>query len=164
MTDYWLYSKLKGATGEQIFEVAEAYEIDYTTCGHTKLNLTLDATALLTKENQDDMATVILNDIMREQSREIDVKKLIKTVHINEKKKIVTVILTNGNKGISRCTDPDIFDPYVGFSVALTYALFPSRTSAVKFVDKCVDKNEAKAEAKAKASAKKQAKKGKANE
>lgn len=164
MTDYWLYSNLKGATEEQIFEGADVYEIDYTKYEHPKLNLTLDATALLTKENQDDMATVILNDIMREKSREIDVKKLIKTVHINEKKKIVTVILTNGNKGISRCTDPDIFDPYVGFSVALTYALFPSRTSAVKFVDKCVDKNEAKTEARAKASAKKQAKKVKANE
>lgn len=164
MTDYWLYSKLKGATGEQIFEITKAYEIDYTGYGHPELNLTLDATALLTKENQDDMATVILDDFMRNQNCGVDVKKLIKTVHINEKKKIVTVVLTNGNKGISRCTDPDIFDPYVGFSVALTYALFPSRTSAVKFVDKCIDKNEAKAKAIAKASAKKQAKKVKTNE
>ena len=164
MTDYWLYSKLRYKTGEQVFESTKAYTINYTGCGYAELNLTLDASALLSEEKEEDMPIRYFNEVVRETNKELDIKKLIKTVHINESKKTVTVVLTNGNKGISRCQDPDLFDPYVGFSVALTYALFPSRTSAVKFVDKCKEKNEAKAVARAKAVAKKQAKKVKANE
>ena len=159
MKDYWLYLVFKDKSIQDILDSITEYSRRDNLCGDVELNVTLNATQLYYKEKKEDMATVILNDIMREQHCEVDVKKLIKTVHINEKKKIVTVVLTNGNKGISRCTDPDTFDPYVGFSVALTYALFPSRTSAVKFVDKCIDKSEKKAQARAKASAKKQAKK-----
>lgn len=71
----------------------------------------------------------------------VDVTKLIRTVHINEKKRVVTVVLTDGRKGIARCHDQDIFDVQIGFSMALTYALFSSRTQAIKYVNKCVEKN-----------------------
>ncbi len=59
----------------------------------------------------------------------------IKTVHINDKKKVVTVVFANGSKGIARCHPNDEFDPVVGFCTAVTYALFKSRTQCLKYVN-----------------------------
>lgn len=79
----------------------------------------------------------------------------IKTVHVNQKKKVVTVIFDDGSKGISRCHPNDEFDPFVGFCMAVTYALFPSRTQALKWFSKKLAQGEAKDAAKAKAKEKK---------
>ena len=72
----------------------------------------------------------------------------IKTVHINDKKKVVTVVFANGSKGIARCHPNDEFDPVVGFCTAVTYALFKSRTQCLKYVNNKVkeqnDKNSKK--------------------
>ena len=86
MTDYWLYSKLRYKTGEQVFESTKAYTINYTGCGYAELNLTLDASALLSEEKEEDMPIRYFNEVVRETNKELDIKKLIKTVHINGKR------------------------------------------------------------------------------
>lgn len=96
--------------------------------------------------------------VEKDRSDDFEIKSFIKTVHINKSKRTVTVVLKNGSIGISRCHDTDTFDAYIGFCVALTYALFPSRTATIKYVDECIDKNNAKATARAEAHAKKVAK------
>lgn len=105
-------------------------QVFYNNIGHTIDDLVKNAV-------RDTQATTQVVDT----TETVDVTKLIRTVHINEKKKVVTVVLTDGRKGIARCHDQDIFDTQIGFSMALTYALFSSRTQAIKYVNKCVEKN-----------------------
>ena len=68
--------------------------------------------------------------------------RLIKSVHFNEKKKTTTVVLVNGDIGMSTCMDSDVYDKGVGFAVALQNALFGSKTQAKKFVDSAIERQD----------------------
>lgn len=69
-------------------------------------------------------------------------ERLIKSVHFNEKKKTTTVVLINGDIGLSTCMDSDEYDKGVGFAVALQNALFGSKTKAKKFIDSVIERQD----------------------
>lgn len=69
-----------------------------------------------------------------------ELKDSIKSVQFNAKKGVTTIVLTNGAKGIARCSQGDEYDVDVGFALALTNALFGSRTQTHKYVNKCIEK------------------------
>ena len=58
----------------------------------------------------------------------------IKSVNFNVKKNIVTIVFKDGTVSHSKCAEEDRFDPIVGFSVALTNAVFGGATPAHKFI------------------------------
>ena len=68
------------------------------------------------------------------------IPSLIRNVYFNAEKGVTTVILQDGKKGMSRCHEGDEYDMDIGFALALTNALFGSRTQAHKYADKCLDK------------------------
>lgn len=58
----------------------------------------------------------------------------IQTIHINEEKKIVTVVFSDGTHEIVKCSPEDCFDTEIGFALALTRKLFDSKTRVRKFI------------------------------
>ena len=58
----------------------------------------------------------------------------IKSVNFNVTKNIVTIVFKDGTVSHSKCAEEDRFDPIVGFSVALTNAVFGGATPAHKFI------------------------------
>ena len=63
------------------------------------------------------------------------VKFGILKVYINEAKKVVTVVFKDGTKQRVKCSPEDSFDPYIGFSLALTKKLFCSKSQVKKFIN-----------------------------
>lgn len=78
------------------------------------------------------------------------IPSLIRNVYFNAAKGVTTVILQDGKKGMSRCHEGDEYDMDIGFALALTNALFSSRTQAHKYVDKCLDEQTRKNQGKKK--------------
>lgn len=64
----------------------------------------------------------------------------IKSVQFNAKKGVTTVILQDGRKGMSHCCEGDKYDVDIGFALALTNALFGSKTQAHKYANKYLNK------------------------
>lgn len=58
----------------------------------------------------------------------------IQTVHVNEEKKIVTVVFSDGTKQIVKCSPEDSFDTEIGFALAVARKLFNSKTQVRKFI------------------------------
>ena len=59
----------------------------------------------------------------------------IQTLHINETKKIVTVVLKNGNSAVVKCSPTDEFDTEVGFALAYTRSKFGSKSRIRRFIE-----------------------------
>ena len=60
----------------------------------------------------------------------------IKTIHVNEAKKIMTVVFSDGAKQIVKCSPEDSFDAEIGFALALARKLFGSKTQVRKYIDR----------------------------
>lgn len=58
----------------------------------------------------------------------------IQTIHINEAKKLMTVVFIDGTHEIVKCSPEDCFDTEIGFALALTRKLFGSKTRVRKFI------------------------------
>ena len=58
----------------------------------------------------------------------------IQTIHVNEAKKIMTVVFSDGTHEIVKCSPEDCFDTEIGFALALTRKLFGSKTQVRKFI------------------------------
>ena len=58
----------------------------------------------------------------------------IQTIHVNEAKKLMTVVFTDGTHEIVKCSPEDCFDTEIGFALALTRKLFGSKTRVRKFI------------------------------
>ncbi len=58
----------------------------------------------------------------------------IQTIHINEEKKIVTVVFSDGTKQIVKCSPDDSFDTEIGFALAFARKLFGSKTQVRKYI------------------------------
>lgn len=59
----------------------------------------------------------------------------IKTIHVNEAKKIMAVVFSDGTKQIVKCSPEDSFDAEIGFALALARKLFGSKTQVRKYID-----------------------------
>lgn len=92
------------------------------------------------KEMPVEMSNIITLVAQLNQGAEESIEDKIKSVQFNAKKGVTTVVLKDGTKGMSRCNKEDEYDMQIGFSVALTNALFGSRTQAIKYVDKALEK------------------------
>lgn len=60
----------------------------------------------------------------------------IKTIHVNEAKKIMVVVFDDGTKQIVKCSPEDSFDAEIGFALALARRLFGSKTQVRKYIDR----------------------------
>lgn len=60
----------------------------------------------------------------------------IKTIHVNEAKKIMAVVFSDGTKQIVKCSPEDSFDAEIGFALALARKLFGSKTQVRKYIDR----------------------------
>ena len=60
----------------------------------------------------------------------------IKTIHVNEAKKIMAVVFEDGTKQIVKCSPEDSFDAEIGFALALSRKLFGSKTQVLKYIDR----------------------------
>ena len=58
----------------------------------------------------------------------------IQTIHVNEVKKLMTVVFSDGTHEIVKCSPEDCFDTEIGFALALTRKLFGSKTRVRKFI------------------------------
>lgn len=65
---------------------------------------------------------------------------MIRSVFINEKKKVVTIVWSDGEVTLAKCGANDIWDPEKGFYVAFTKRFFASTTQMNKFVKKEIEK------------------------
>lgn len=59
---------------------------------------------------------------------------MIKSIQVNEEKRLVTVVFTDGDVRIVKCNKEDNFDVMVGVSLAVTEHLFGSKTKRAKFI------------------------------
>ena len=73
---------------------------------------------------------------------------LIQSVTFNDKKKTVTVVLTDKRVGVSRCAKGDEYDQRIGFCIAYANAVFGSITQVQKVVEKYNGEEKRKAEKK----------------
>lgn len=73
---------------------------------------------------------------------------LIQSVTFNDKKKTVTVVLTDKRVGVARCADGDVYDQRIGFCIAYANAVFESITQVQKIVEKYNGEEKKKAEKK----------------
>lgn len=71
---------------------------------------------------------------MKKTANTITAKCEIKSVHFDDNKGIVTVVLKDGRIGISRCNDGDEYSQTIGFCIAYTNAVFGSRNKVLKLV------------------------------
>lgn len=58
----------------------------------------------------------------------------IQTVHVNEAKRIMTVVFSDGTKQIVKCSPEDSFDTEIGFALAIVRRLFNSKSQVRKFI------------------------------
>lgn len=58
----------------------------------------------------------------------------IQTIHVNEAKKLMTVVFSDGTHEIVKCSPEDCFDTEIGFALALTRKIFGSKTRVRKFI------------------------------
>lgn len=58
----------------------------------------------------------------------------IQTIHVNEEKRIMTVVFSDGTKQIVKCSPEDSFDTEIGFALAIARKLFNSKTQLRKFI------------------------------
>ena len=58
----------------------------------------------------------------------------IQTIHVNEAKRIMTVVFNDGTKQIVKCSPEDSFDTEIGFALAIVRKLFNSKTQVRKFI------------------------------
>lgn len=59
----------------------------------------------------------------------------VEHVYFTPEKKSVTVVLRDGRTGKSVCAPEDVYDPYVGFSVAYTRAVAGTKNKLREYVD-----------------------------
>ena len=71
----------------------------------------------------------------KKEEKQEEVNKMIKSVTINEDKKIITVVFKDGDVQMSKCDDKDTFDVGIGISLACTAHLFGSKNKFKKFVE-----------------------------
>lgn len=58
----------------------------------------------------------------------------IQTIHVNEAKRIMTVVFSDGTKQIVKCSPEDSFDTEIGFALAIVRKLFNSKSQVRKFI------------------------------
>lgn len=73
-----------------------------------------------------------------------DIRHIIKRVSINEKKRVVAVILKDGTVIRSRCCEDDTWDPEKGIYVCIAKLGFTNGTQMNKWVKKQIKNNEVK--------------------
>lgn len=56
------------------------------------------------------------------------------TIHVNEGKKVVTVVFSDGTKQVVKCSPGDSFDTEIGFALAFARKLFGSKTQVRKYI------------------------------
>lgn len=56
------------------------------------------------------------------------------TIHVNEEKKVVTVVFSDGTKQVVKCSPGDSFDTEIGFALAFARKLFGSKTQVRKYI------------------------------
>lgn len=61
--------------------------------------------------------------------------KMIKSIQVNERKRLVTVVFTDGDVRIVNCNKEDNFDVTIGVSLAISEHLFGSKTKRTKFIN-----------------------------
>jgi len=60
--------------------------------------------------------------------------KAIRSVTINEKKKVVTVVFLNGDVQMAKCQPEDNFDSKIGIALCMAYHVFGSKNKFNKYV------------------------------
>ena len=65
---------------------------------------------------------------------------LIRSITVNEKEKIVTVVFQGGDVRMQKCSAKDEFDPYIGVALCVAQHTFGSKTKFKKQVRKLTDK------------------------
>ena len=63
-----------------------------------------------------------------------DIRDVIKKVQINEKKKVVTIVWTDGRVTLAKCGENDIWDPEKGLLVCIAKHMFVSGTQMNKWL------------------------------
>ena len=63
-----------------------------------------------------------------------DIRDVIKKVQINEKKKVVTIVWTDGQVTLAKCGENDIWDPEKGLLVCIAKRMFVSGTQMNKWL------------------------------
>lgn len=63
-----------------------------------------------------------------------DIRDVIKKVQINEKKKVVTIVWTDGQVTLAKCGENDIWDPEKGLLVCIAKHMFVSGTQMNKWL------------------------------
>ena len=72
----------------------------------------------------------------KKKTPEQQMKDLIKSITINETKKIVTVVFNDNDVQMSKCSEDDAFDPVVGVALCIAAHIGTSKTQFKKFVHK----------------------------
>lgn len=67
-------------------------------------------------------------------------KSMIKSVTINEKKKVTTVVFTDGDVQMAKCSKNDEYDKTVGISICIAAHLAGSKEKLKKFVKEITEK------------------------
>ena len=60
----------------------------------------------------------------------------VKSVTVNESKKVVTVAFKSGVIRMAKCSEKDEFDPEIGFALCLAYLFYGSKTRFKKELKK----------------------------
>ena len=59
----------------------------------------------------------------------------IKSITLNEDKKITTVVFGDGSVKMSKCNKKDSYDPSIGVAMCIAYKIFDSKTKFHKYVN-----------------------------
>lgn len=71
-----------------------------------------------------------------------DIRDVIKKVQINEKKKVVTIVWTDGQATLAKCGENDIWDPEKGLLVCIAKRMFVSGTQMNKWLKEEIPESE----------------------
>ena len=63
---------------------------------------------------------------------------LVRSITVNEQKKIVTVVFQGGDVRMQKCSAKDEFDPYIGVALCVAQHTFGSKTKFKKQVNKLI--------------------------
>lgn len=82
-------------------------------------------------DNYDDTFNLNMSDIcLREKDGDI------KSITVNKKKRLVTVVFKDDDIQIAKCDENDVFDEYIGVLVCIAQRQFSSKTSMKKIINK----------------------------
>ena len=81
---------------------------------------------------------------MYNNDRENVLEHIIRSVTINEKKKIVTVVFNHGEVYMSKCSKLDEFDPQIGIAICICSYYAGSKSAFKKFVKRKTSKGDLK--------------------